>query len=56
MGSCGAFADRYFQAAIEDRDSGDGISVCTFGRLPHPSTLPHVGIGNVIDRTFCARC
>jgi hypothetical protein len=54
-GSCGAFADRDCQATIEDSGSGNGNAVSTFGRPPHPSTLPHAGIGNVIDQTFCAR-
>jgi hypothetical protein len=38
-GLCSTFADRDFQAAIEDCGSGDGNSVSTFGRPPHPSTL-----------------
>ena len=54
-GSCCASAVHNCQATVEDSGSGDGNSVSSFWRPPHPSALSHPGVGNVIDRTFCAR-
>ena len=54
-GSCSAFAVWDGQATVEDSGSGDGNSVSSFWRPPHPSALSHPGIGNVIGRNSGTR-